>query len=403
MLDKQFFRDEQFHPFLSDQFILFRAHRGDKHGDEIYQKFSVRATPTVMFTTADGKEIDRLVGYDSPPENFKTRIEETLNSDNTLLKLNQAYEANPTDINILAKLTHKYYSHYNLTGMIEFGAKVLDQPGAAKKVFLSVEKDKPEVMAYEFAKFTTTYNGPEEVLAFADEFPKSEMLDQALGNFGRTFYNKAQVEKALEVFEKLIAKFPDSANIVGAYVGYCTRNKSDLERASKLAGRVFKANSGKVDFGFAIRYTELLMETGDEAGLKDVIQKIIEANSDYANNFQMQVGFIYQNRKEYDNAFAYFEEIVKSDPSNYAALYQIGRTAVYSGQNLDRGIESLKTYLQHEPEEGDPSKASAYWRMGMLYKLKTDKKQAKKSYEQALKLDPDYAEAKKALEDLDKK
>jgi tetratricopeptide (TPR) repeat protein len=68
---------------------------------------------------------------------------------------------------------------------------------------------------------------------------------------------------------------------------------------------------------------------------------------------------------------------------------------------IDRGMECLKKYLQHEPEEGQPTLANAHWRLGLIYEHKGDKESAKKEYEAALKLDSDYQAAKEALEKLD--
>ena len=51
---------------LNDNFIAVHAVRGEKMGDELYEKFSVRATPTIVIAQASGQEIDRLIGYGPP-------------------------------------------------------------------------------------------------------------------------------------------------------------------------------------------------------------------------------------------------------------------------------------------------------------------------------------------------
>lgn len=400
MLDKQFFQDEQFHPYLTQNFLLFRAHRGTPVGDEIYKKFSVRATPTVMVVTPDGKEIDRVLGYDPPPTKFKDTLEKTYHGENTLLSLTQALEKDPSNVAVLARLLEKYRFNYAFEKMAEFAQKILAQPEAAKQVMLPFGKDSTNVSAYELARFAATYSGPEAVLEFATEFPNSSYLDEVFGDFWRSLLNKEQSEKASQVFDKLIANFPQNTALVGSYLTYCVRSKSNYDRGIELADRLYKAKDGKVDLDFGRAYAEILMEKGDAQKIEHLTQELIKNNPEQAIEIAMQIGFLYQQKKQYENAFNTFEMVIKNHPDYYPAYYQIGRTAVFSGNNLDRGIECLNLYLRHKPGDNDPSWANAHFRLGAIYEHKGDKAAAQSAYEAALKLDPSYEDAKKALEKL---
>jgi len=403
LLDQQFFQDGQFHPYLTQNFLLFRAYRGKPEGEEIYKKFSVRATPTVLVSTSDGKEIDRVLGYNSKPEEFKNNLENAYKGENTFLRLTQAYEKNPNDLAVLANLAEKYRSNYIFDKMAEFSDKILNQPEKAKQMMLPFGKDKAEVSAYEFARYASTYAGPEKVLEFANEFPQSNYLDDVFGNFWRTLLNKDQQETALEVFDKLISNFSENEALIGSYLAYSTRSKTNYDRGIELADVIFKAKAGQIDLNFASAYAGLLIEKGDIQKVQKLTEEVIKNNPDREKDIRMQLGFLYQDKKNYEMAFDTFEKLVKDYPDYYPALYQIGRTAVFSGKNLDRGMECLKKYLQHEPEEGQPTLANAHWRLGLIYEHKGDKESAKKEYEAALKLDPDYQAAKEALEKLDEK
>ncbi|MBU8923486.1 MAG: tetratricopeptide repeat protein [Bacteroidales bacterium] len=110
------------------------------------------------------------------------------------------------------------------------------------------------------------------------------------------------------------------------------------------------------------------------------------------------LGMLYQKIKDYDNAFATFEQALKSDPDAIDCLYQIGRTAVYSGSRLDRGIESMFDYLKREVHPGVPGHDAAHWRLGMLYEIKGDIKLAVSEYETAIEMNPDEKNYRKSLE-----
>lgn len=400
MLDKQFFSDENFHPYLTQNFLLFRAHRGTPEGEEIYKKLLVRATPTVMVVTTDGREIDRVLGYDPPPEKFKDTLEKTYHSENTMLNLMQAYEKDPADVAVLARLAEKYRVNYAFEKMAEFSQHILKQPERARQTMLPFGKDSAEISAYEFARFAATYSGTDAVLEFATEFPNSHYLDEVFGGFWRSLLNKDQFEKANQAFEQLILKFPENPALVSSYLTYCVRSKTNYDRGIELADRLYKAKDGKVDLDFARSYAEILMEKGETQKIEHIAQELIKNNPDKAIDIEMQVGYLYQGKKQYDHAFKTFESIVKHHPDYYPALYQIGRTAVFSGTNLDRGLECLKNYLKYEPLEDQPTWANAHFRLGMIYEHKEDKDAAQKAYKAALKLDPSYEDAKKALDKL---
>jgi len=109
------------------------------------------------------------------------------------------------------------------------------------------------------------------------------------------------------------------------------------------------------------------------------------------------LGYFYQGQSKYDEALAVFEELVKLDSSDSPAYYQIGRTGVLSGKNLDRAEECFRTYLEKAAKDANPSPAWAHYRLGMLYQKNGSEDLAKREYEAALALQPDHKEAKKAL------
>jgi tetratricopeptide (TPR) repeat protein len=114
------------------------------------------------------------------------------------------------------------------------------------------------------------------------------------------------------------------------------------------------------------------------------------------------LGMMYQGNKAYDEAFAAFEKALVVDPEATGALYQVGRTGVLSGQNLERAIAALKQYLQTEPPQGQPTRANAHWRLGQLYELEGNLEMARQEFGAALALDPNDEKARESLDNLGK-
>ena len=107
-----------------------------------------------------------------------------------------------------------------------------------------------------------------------------------------------------------------------------------------------------------------------------------------------------QQVEDWATAAAEFERIVAADESVLMAWYQIGRTALRSGERVERGIEALHHYLTQTPGENDPSLAWAHTRLGQLYATSGRPDEARAHYTAALELEPEHEEAMKAMEAL---
>jgi tetratricopeptide (TPR) repeat protein len=109
---------------------------------------------------------------------------------------------------------------------------------------------------------------------------------------------------------------------------------------------------------------------------------------------------LYAGEKKYAEAFAELDEVLKTAPDNYGALYQFGRLAALSGERTDRGMAALNQCLTLPPPPGSPGHDAAQWRLGNLWEKKGDKKAARTAYEAALALNPNFQQAIDSLKKL---
>ena len=119
-------------------------------------------------------------------------------------------------------------------------------------------------------------------------------------------------------------------------------------------------------------------------------------------NFSQVLANFYFGQQKYDKAFTLFEESLKKNPKDMAAMYQIGKASALSGQRPDLGEECLRKYLNHIPGPNEPSHAGANMRLAQIYEKKGNKPEAKKLFETALKMDASLKEAKEGLERVSK-
>jgi tetratricopeptide (TPR) repeat protein len=107
--------------------------------------------------------------------------------------------------------------------------------------------------------------------------------------------------------------------------------------------------------------------------------------------------------KKFAEAFKLCEERLAAKPDDPWALFHYGRVAAVSGQNGDRGIESLQKYIALAPNFKDaPTLANAWGRIGNIEEKRGNKAAARAAYETMLKLEPGNPSAQAALANLDK-
>lgn len=112
------------------------------------------------------------------------------------------------------------------------------------------------------------------------------------------------------------------------------------------------------------------------------------------------LGWLSQETQQYDDAFAAFDNILAIDPKHGPALYEIGRTAVFSRRQLTRGEESLRKYLLLKPRFDEPSLALAHLLLGLLLEAKGEREEARAEVSAALRLDPKIDGGRAALRRL---
>jgi Flp pilus assembly protein TadD len=115
--------------------------------------------------------------------------------------------------------------------------------------------------------------------------------------------------------------------------------------------------------------------------------------------FGMPLVFNAQSREDWQTARSVLARILADAPNHPYAQYQLGRTAALAGDGLDAGKAALLAYTERPFIPNDsPSRAAAFWRLGQIHQHAGDIEQARAAWRQALELDPDFDEARMALE-----
>src|SRR5688572_17332914 len=247
----------------------------------------------------------------------------------------------------------------------------------------------------------------------ADYFEAATKLDPKSSTYflwlGRAVGREAQeasvlrqpglAKKARGAWERAIVLDPDNLDARSDLIQYYVQAPGFLggstAKALEQAEEIRKRN--------ALRgYLELGALYEREKKLPDAEKAYIAASKEKSEQHvgEYRLGLFYQNTGAYDKAFELFEAMLAANPSEFGALFQVGKTGAMSGQRLARSAEALEAYLQTTPGRNDPSLAAAHWRLGMIHEKRQDRQRAKAEYETALRLDPTFKQATESLKKL---
>lgn len=255
------------------------------------------------------------------------------------------------------------------------------------------------------------------------------------------------LDEAEEWIEKALQQQPENAEVqyilgvvrgyqaqdsIFSALSYAKKSKTAFEKAVKLAPEKLEYMQGL--FSFNINAPSIAGGDLDEA--KALVEKIagidpvqgVVANmrlaiakedpeavntilssgmEKYPNNIELayDAGMFFQEEEQWEKAFTYLEIAAYTDNdedlvTRYLALYQLGRTAVFSELRTDDGVQALSDYIENAPEHSDLSeKVWAELRLAMLLEQQGKTNEAKSIFKRLSKSDNKRLrkEAKKQL------
>lgn len=107
----------------------------------------------------------------------------------------------------------------------------------------------------------------------------------------------------------------------------------------------------------------------------------------------MSLVTLLQSRERFADAFEAIDARLARFPNDTVMNYQLGRAAAISGKELTRGEAALRKFLALLGVSDPQSRASAYYRLGMIREKQGDVPNARAQYDSAIALNPRYEDA----------
>jgi cytochrome c-type biogenesis protein CcmH/NrfG len=210
------------------------------------------------------------------------------------------------------------------------------------------------------------------------------------------FAQMSMAPKIRNAFEKTVALDPNNLDAREGLLQFYLQAPSVVgggkDKANVQAGEIAKRDVAR---GHLARAQVFMSEKNTVAALKSYEAAYAAKPGD--KNIRLAVGIGYQMAERWNEAFKHFRTWTAQDEKAGPAWYQIGRTSVLSGLQLEEGIAALQRYIGMPHAANEPQNKNAYHRLGQLYAKAGKKAEAKVALQTALKLDPKFTDAKTEL------
>lgn len=261
--------------------------------------------------------------------------------------------------------------------------------------------------------------------------------------YGRAHLNLAEVDEAVRLLERAVqldATQPEYHVVLGQAYGAQLANATALrkrgiaERLRRSFERALELDTANVparvhlvqyylnapaivggDAKVARRYADAIVPHNayvgafmqlsvheaahDSVAIERVLRGLVVAFPDSVVP-RLGLTMLYQDRGRAPESWPLLQPLVEREQPHTGALYLVGRLSALTGTELERGERALRRYLQSTPAAGEPPHAAARTRLGDILRHRGDDAGARREYETALRLDPDFQQAKDALRRL---
>lgn len=213
------------------------------------------------------------------------------------------------------------------------------------------------------------------------------------------FTKMSWAKKCREAWEKAISvdpSFLDARNeLLRYYLMAPGIAGGGVEKAREQAARIGAADAtqGHVARGRIAEHEK------DLAAAEAAYRKAAETDPKGTTGPIVLASFL-GGQKRWGEARAIFEKRLAADPDDATAVYQLGRLALFSGEEMEKGVAFFDRYLTLPVPQGGPTYADARWRKGLLLEKLGKTPAAIAEYREALKANPAHRGARKELERL---
>ena len=376
----------------------------------MFEKYGIRATPTVVLFDPDGSMVDWHVGYDPPAEKYLEQIEKSLKGIDTFKSLSDQYAKDPENLDVIFKLAGKQNDLYRTEKAAELYKQIvaLDPEGKGGMTeYGGGRGEAPEKVSYtQYAEFnigtaalSSRPPDPAALQAFIKKYPEGLIVRDSYQRLSGVYYQRtASKEEAAKFYEEFAGRFPKLISPLTAWVQRILQDKEPVDKGIELALKAIEMQKAAPrPTGAAaerampmIPGASMSLNLGRLYGLKGDKAKAVEtidaAAKDAGDNARMlpSIAQAYIDIGAEDKALAlYGPEFVKKNIGRAASLSPYASFWARQEKNLDSALEAAKKAVELGPEN-----PMGWITLGTVYVKLKNAAEAVKAADKALEVAP---------------
>jgi len=250
---------------LSKLSVLYKINSKSDEGKALSKKYSLIGVPTIILVSADGKEIDRIIGYDEK-DDFLSTLSGYFFNVGTLDNLIEKSSKTPS-ADIFYKIAQKYYERGDVDNSLSTILKVREQPQLSDEIKLNSDLLEGEC----YLKKDKT-KGIEILLKLVDS-ANPNISDSAFEDLSRFFYKTEDYDNLYNLYKKILPKKSNDPQFLNSFAWTMSEIGKNLDEALSSAKKAVELS--KEDPQILDTLAEIYYKMGDSKSAVATIDKAI--------------------------------------------------------------------------------------------------------------------------------
>lgn len=250
---------------LSKLSVLYKINSKSDEGKVLSKKYSLIGVPTIILVSADGKEIDRIIGYDEK-DDFLSTLSGYFFNVGTLDNLIEKSSKTPS-ADIFYKIAQKYYERGDVDNSLSTILKVREQPQLSDEIKLNSDLLEGEC----YLKKDKT-KGIEILLKLVDS-ANPNISDSAFEDLSRFFYKTEDYDSLYNLYKKILPKKSNDPQFLNSFAWTMSEIGKNLDEALSSAKKAVELS--KEDPQVLDTLAEIYYKMGDSKSAVATIDKAI--------------------------------------------------------------------------------------------------------------------------------
>jgi len=213
------FKTKDFADYINVNYVTLKLDGNTDLGRKLRNQWLVPGYPTMVLFTANGEEIDRIVGFNGKKDEYFQLVRDYTNGNNTLKDLLSQVKTGAENAQLNFDIANKFSDRGNDEQALIYFEKVLAlEPDHGSDMYLEAEYNVAESKAY-------NEDDPAYLQHYAKNCTNEHLKYYAYSSLTRFFRLKKDQANVISTYEEALTELPDNTSMMNSYAWYIFQNE----------------------------------------------------------------------------------------------------------------------------------------------------------------------------------